>query len=170
MSIEEPTRTEPEFHRKIAVSFFNETWRLLDKVERTPEEDARMIHSAHASRLHWESVGSAQHLAVGEWQVSRVHAVLRQPDSALYHARRSLEIAEREGFSSFHLGCAHEALARALALSRPQAASEHIAKARKLASAITDPEDRKILEEDLSSILIPLASETDLPAPRATPQ
>lgn len=142
------------FHKKMAAELFNETWTLLDKPERTPEEDTRMIHTAHASRLHWEAVGSAENLAVGEWQVSRVHSVLRQPDSALFHARRSLDTAERNDLSPFHLACAHEAIARALAITHHQAAAEHIATASRIASGITDPEEKKILYDDLSGIRV----------------
>ena len=151
---EQETLTEPRFHKKMAVEFFNEAWKLLDKPDRTPDEDARMIHLAHASRLHWQFIGSAQNLAVGEWQVSRVHALLRQPDSALYHAQRSLDIAEHNDLSRFHLACAHEAIARALAITRHHSALEHVATARKIASEITDPEEKKLLDEDLSSIHI----------------
>lgn len=146
--------TEDQFHKKTAVEFFNETWKLLDQPQRTPEEDARMIHLAHASCLHWKFVGTAQEWAIGEWQVSRVHAVLRQHEPALFHARRSLEIAQENNLSPFHVGCGHEAIARAFALTNPQAAMAEIATARKLATGITDPEDRQILDQDLSSIQV----------------
>jgi hypothetical protein len=152
MSTDEVTFAEPAFHQKMAAELFNETWKLLDKPDRTPEDDARMSHAAHASRLHWEFVGSARNLAIGEWQVARVHAVLQQPDAALYHARRSLEIATQHRLGPFLVACAHEAMARALSATQPQAASQHIATARKLAPEITDPDERNILDEDLSSI------------------
>lgn len=152
MKIEEATLTEAGFHKKMAAGFFNETWKLLDKPDRTPEEDARMSHAAHASRLHWEFAGSARHLAIGEWQVSRVHAVLRQPDAVLWHARRSLDIAMLHQLGPFLAACAHEAMARALSFTQPEAASEHIATARRIASEITDPDEKKILNEDLASI------------------
>src|ERR1700722_13714311 len=137
MSAKRITLTEAEFHKKMAVKLFNETLMLLDKSDRTSTDDAKMIHSAHASRLHWEFVGSVRRLAVGEWQVSRVHAALGQIDSALYHAKRSLAIAERNKLSPFYLACAHEAVARAFAITGHQAASAHIETARKIAIAIT---------------------------------
>jgi hypothetical protein len=143
---------DAKFHKKMAVYFFNETWAFLDKPDRTPEEDTRMIHLAHASRLHWEFVGTPENLAIGEWQVSRVHAVLRQSDSALYHAKRSLAIAERNGLGPFHLACGHEAIARAFSISHSGAASEHITIARKIALEITDPEEKETLNKDLSNI------------------
>jgi DNA-binding LytR/AlgR family response regulator len=42
---------EPGDERQLAVDLFNETWSLLDTVERTPEQEERMIHTAHGSRL-----------------------------------------------------------------------------------------------------------------------
>jgi hypothetical protein len=154
MSAQESVLTEAEFHRKMAAAFFNETWKLLDKPDRSPEEDSRMLHLTHASCLHWQFVGSAQEFAVGEWQVSRVHAVLRQNDSALYHARRSLDIAGRNNLKLFYLAFGHEAVARALAITDPQAALAHIASARKIAAEITEPEEKKIIDDDLSSIRV----------------
>ena len=43
-------------HRKLAATLFNATWDLLDKSERSPDEDAAMLGRAHASRHHWAEV------------------------------------------------------------------------------------------------------------------
>lgn len=92
--------------------------------------------------------------AIGEWQVSRVHAVLRQADAALFHAQRALEIAVQQELGPFHVAFGHEAMARALALTQPDAAREHLALARQAGAGITDPEDVKLLDADLSTIII----------------
>jgi len=42
-----------EEHKKFAVALFNLTWSLLDKKDRTREEDDKMLNAAHASRFHW---------------------------------------------------------------------------------------------------------------------
>jgi hypothetical protein len=47
-----------------------------------------MLHMAHASRFHWEQVGTPANLARGEWLCSRVYAVLRRPEPCLHHAAR----------------------------------------------------------------------------------
>ena len=104
-----------------------------------------MIHLAHASRLHWEFLSTPENQALGEWQVSRVHAVLRQRDSALYHARHSLDIVHRNHLAPFYLACGYEAMAMSVALAEQPAALTHIvAAARKIATDVADPEDRKI--------------------------
>jgi hypothetical protein len=143
---------DKELERKLAAHLFNETWRLIEKSDRTAEESALMIHSAHASRYHWESVGDASNKAIGEWQVSRVYSLLALGESALYHANLCLQICESESLSPFQKGCAHEAMARALSLSDKSAARSHYEAALELAAAIQDQEDRGILESDLKTI------------------
>jgi hypothetical protein len=143
---------EPGEHRKLAAAFFNETWRLLNLTNRSAEQDAQMIHSAHASRMHWEFVGDSRNRAIGEWQVARVYSILGFPQPALYHATICLAIAEHEGMKGFLMGCAHEGMARALALTDKQTAAVHYNKAVEILSSIDDPEDAEILRSDLASI------------------
>ena len=143
---------QPQEHRKLAAAFFNDTWRLLDLTDRSPEQDAQMIHCAHASLMHWELVGNAKNHAVGEWQIARVYSVLRFPQSALYHATRCLAITEQAAMQGFPLGCAHEGMARALALTDKQAAAIHYKKAMEILPSVEDAEDAEILRSDLASI------------------
>ena len=143
---------EPGEHRKLAALFFTETWRLLNLTDRSKEQDARMIHCSHASRMHWELVGNSRNRAVGEWQIARVYSVLKFPQSALYHATLCLAITERAGMEGFPMGCAHEGMARALALTDKQAAAVHYKKAVEILPSIDDPEDAEILRSDLASI------------------
>jgi hypothetical protein len=79
----------PEDEKKLAKSYFNECWDLIEKADRTPLEDAQMLHLAHASRLHWDNVGGDLERAIGEWQCSRVNALLGFSEAALLHARLS---------------------------------------------------------------------------------
>ena len=114
-----------------------------------------MLHAAHASRYHWGEVGEQVNLARGEWQVSRVYAVLGRGEPALYHARRCLEINEaNDSFrEDWELGSAYEALARAYAVAGDRAAREEW-KARAVAelAKIEDAEDRQVLEQDIATL------------------
>ena len=143
---------EPEEHRRLAASFFNETWRLLDLTDRSAEQDALMIHCAHASRMHWELYGNARNRMVGEWQIARVYSVLGLSEPALYHATLCMINTEHAGMTGFLLGCAHEGMARALALTDREAAAVHYKKAVEILPSIDDPEDAGILRMDLASI------------------
>ncbi|NYJ08884.1 MerR family transcriptional regulator [Petropleomorpha daqingensis] len=150
-----PDATVPpaESERQLAVDLFNGVWRLMETEDRTPAQDDRMLHMAHASRYHWEQAGTAVNLARGEWQCSRVYAVLGRAEPARHHARRVLEICEANGIGDWDLAFAHEALARAAAVAGdPEAVDRHLADARRAAELIADPADRELLESDLASI------------------
>lgn len=141
--------------RALAVGLFNYTWTLLETANRTPEQDDEMVHAAHASRYHWGEVGEAVNLARGEWQVSRVYAVLGRGEPALYHARRCLEINESnpDGREDWELGSAYEAMARAAAVSGDTAAAADW-KRRAVAELgkVADAEDRQVLEQDIATL------------------
>ncbi len=144
-------------HRQLGADLFNHTWTLLELPERTREQDDELVHAAHASRHHWGQVGEPKHLARGEWQLSRVYAVLGRAEPALHHARRCLELLEAaEDRDDWDLPFAHEALARAhFAAGDGEAAQHHLARARELGEAISDPEDREHLEAALAELTAP---------------
>jgi DNA-binding transcriptional MerR regulator len=148
--------------RRLAVDLFNGVWTLMETEDRTPAQDDRMLHMAHASRYHWEQAGTAENLARGEWLCSRVYAVLGRGEPALHHARRVLEICEENGIGDWDLAFAHEALARAHAVAGDvEAAGAARDAARRAAGGIRDDEDRDLLLADLATI--PGFPEEELP-------
>lgn len=137
--------------RKIAVDLFNSAWTLLGQPDRTPDDDAAMVHAAHASVHHWSRVGTEVNQVRGEWQVSRVYSVLGRAEPALWHARRCMALAEAAGVTDWDLAYAHEALARALLVSGDAAAAaEHVAAAK--AVPIAEDGDRELVDKDLATI------------------
>src|ERR1700758_5319635 len=103
--------------RKLAITYFNAVWSLMEKENRTTEDDDLMLHMAHASRYHWGEVGAPENVARGEWQGSRVYAVLNRGEPCLYHAHRALEVCVANGIGDWDIAFAYEALARAHAVS-----------------------------------------------------
>ena len=103
--------TEEE-HKKLGIDLFNLTWSLLDKKDRTKEEDDKMVHAAHASRFHWGEIGTPLEFERGEWQISRVYSTLKRSESALYHAKRCLDICKENNIGDFDIAFAYEAMAR----------------------------------------------------------
>jgi len=147
-----PDLIDRALQRRVAASLFNETWSLLEKADRTAGEDERMVNAAHASRYHWGLIGEPVNFAVGEWQISRVYAVLGRAEPALHHARRALAYAEQVG-DPFQIGEAHEALARALAVAGDRdGLSRHRGLATAFIERIQDPEARETLLGDLSTL------------------
>ena len=150
---EAPTTLDPQLQRATAVELFNYTWTLLERAARTPREDDLMIHAAHASRFHWETVGDPVNHARGEWQLARVYAVVGRAEPALHHARRCLELCDEHGIGGFDVAYAYEALARAHALAGHVAdAARFRTLAEEAASAVDDAEDRELLAADLATL------------------
>jgi hypothetical protein len=144
---------DPEDRRRAAAAAFNFAWTLLERADRSPAEDDLMIHAAHASRFLWEDVGGPTQHARGEWQVSRVYAVLGRAEPALHHARRCLGVCEASDIGGFDLAFAYEALARAHGIAGDRAEAERCAAlARDLAAAVEDDEDRQVLLDDLDTL------------------
>jgi DNA-binding transcriptional MerR regulator len=141
--------------RLLAVQLFNETWRLMELENRSALDDDRLVHAAHASRYHWGQVATASpaNFARGEWQISRVYAMLRRPEPALHHARRVLEICEEHKIGDWDLGFAYEALARAYAVAG-DATQARVFTDQALAAAedISEDEERDLLLADLETI------------------
>ena len=144
---------DPADERRLAVGLFNHVWTLMETTDRTPEQTDEMIHAAHASRYHWGNVGDASNRARGEWQVSRVYAVLGRGEPALWHAKRCLEICRANGIGDWDLAFAYEALARASRVAGDLAGREHyLAEAHEAAKSIKEDEDRQLLEADLATV------------------
>ncbi|MGB8648441.1 MAG: hypothetical protein WCF84_24610 [Anaerolineae bacterium] len=150
---DQPPLSEQGWHHKFAIDLFNDCWKLLGKADRTAAEDDTMINTAHASRYHWGVVGAPSNLAIGEWQLSHVYAVLNRLEPSLYHATRSLQICQENGIGDFSLAYAYEALARAHALAgQADQAARYIELARTAGQQIKEEEDQKLFWNDLATV------------------
>jgi hypothetical protein len=150
------SESEVHFHRETAKKCFNEAWDYLDKKNRNARDEQQMLHLAHAARYHWGFVDAPKaeqmrHLAVGDWQISRVYATLSQPQLALYFAKSALEIMQKNDLSEIlHTG--YEGMAHAYVIARDhQSALAYIHKAREQLSkaSFLDAEDKKIYEDQI---------------------
>jgi hypothetical protein len=153
--------TELEWHRKMAAQLFNKTWDLIDKGDtRTSDENDDMIHTAHASRYHWGVVVASgeypktgpMNLERGDWQISRVYALLKRSEPSLYHAKRCLSICEEQKIGDFDIAFAYEAMARAHVIAGDQEFEEFLKKAEKAGKTIFKEEDKKYFFSELQTI------------------
>lgn len=143
----------PDEERRLASRLFNEVWDLLESHDRGSADDDRMIHMAHASRYHWGQVGVAANLVRGEWQCSRVYAVLGRAEPCLHHGQRALDLCLAEGIADFDLAFAYEALARGYAIAGDgDAARRMTEKALAAVDGIAGEEDRKLVLADLETV------------------
>jgi len=140
-------------HKKMAIDLFNLTWDLIEKQDRTEAEDDTMIYSANASRYHWGIVGTPLNFARGEWQISRVYAILGRSEPALHHANKSLKLCLEHDLGDFDLGFAYEALARAYAVQGDMAEQERTLDfARQTAEKIEKEENKNWLLKNIDAV------------------
>jgi len=140
-------------HRRLGKDLYNHVWTLLETADRTAEQTDEMIHAAHASRWHWTVGGEPANRARGEWQCSRVYAVLGRGEPALWHARRCVELCEEHGLGDWDLAAAYEAMSRASLVAGDEAAARDWKdRATSALADIADPDDREPIEADLATL------------------
>lgn len=101
-------------YKKIAIDSFNSVWGLIDKKERSKEDELEMISLAHKSLHYWiQAGGTMLNIVRGEWMISHVYSVLGLGEAALYHAKSCFEDTLDHEFGDFDLVFAYEAMAYA---------------------------------------------------------
>jgi hypothetical protein len=142
-------------HKYFATYCFNAAWDLLEKHDRTPEENEQMIRLNQASQWHWTQREdySRKNASIGYWQASRIYALVGEADNARKYGFLCLEASDSDEIDPFYLGYAYEALARAESVAGDKdKMNEYLAKARETAVRVDKAENRKWLEDDLESI------------------
>jgi hypothetical protein len=145
----------PEVQRRLAVVLFNRTWELLENADRSPGEDREMLASAMASRLHWQSIGTEENYAAGDWLVAHVASRLGHADLALDFASAAHERAAAADppLEQWLLASTMEGLARAHDTAGHDAERDRWAgEARRVLDTVEDQEDRELIASQLASI------------------
>ena len=142
-----------DFHREIAVDRFNAAWDLIDKADRSHDDDVELLLSAMTSRWHWSRVGGAEEVATGDWQVAHVASLLGLGDLALLFAERNLAAADLLGWTGWRLGSAHEGMARAFAAcGDADGRAHHLTLANDALAAEADAGDRQVILDQLATV------------------
>jgi len=149
----EPGFDTAKAHRYFSVTCFNKAWELIEKPDRTAEEDEQMIRFSQASLWHWTQREdcSDKNLSIAYWQLSRIYAIVGRADEALRYASYCLQHSKNE--APFFLGYAHEAAARAEKLAgNNDAFLKHRELAANLAGKVVEDEDRLLLLKDIETL------------------
>ena len=142
-----------EIHEEFAKQCFNGVWDLLDKVERTKEDEMQMIRMAHASRYHWGEIGTPLQFARGDWQIARVYAMLGFGVMSYKYAKSCLDLCEKHDLGDFDLAFAYEGLARACAVSGDLDKGQgYIYLAESAGNEIAKDEDREYFFNELKEV------------------
>jgi hypothetical protein len=145
-------------HKYFAAHCFNRAWDLIEKSNRTPEDDRLMVAMSQASIYHWLNRDDCDNrrLSVGYWQASRIQALIGHADEARRFADVSLSYSA--GLPPFYVGYAYEALARAEFLEgNTVEAAAHLGTAKAHAAEVDEKDERELLLKDLAALNRPAA-------------
>ena len=140
-------------HNFFSAYCFNKAWELMEKADRTPEEDEQMILLNQTSLWHWMQREDCKdaNLSIGYWQASRIHSILGRAEDAKHYGQICLQKSQDE--TPFLLAYAFEALARAEKVSGNRLmAAKYRAEATRLAELVEEADDKKMLLADLAAI------------------
>lgn len=141
-------------HRYFSASLFNSAWDLIDKSERTADEQEQMLLRSIASYFHWTQrpdVDSSKR-SIACWQIARVYALQDNGMEAQRWARRAIDEAEHSA-DSFLLAYGFEALGRAASIiGDEQLAASSVVIAMEFSQSIADMSQRAALIADLETI------------------
>ena len=143
-----------EMHQSLAINLNQETWGLLEREDRTDNDDQRMITFAKGSLYHWQRSPNCRPVnhQRGEWLISHVYAVLNRGKEALFHAEICMDITMNESLIDFDLAYAYECKARAYAaLDSPQKMNKCYSNAKASGGKIKKNKDKKLFFSDLYS-------------------
>jgi hypothetical protein len=142
-------------HKEMAKSYFNKVWELLEKENRSDEDNELMIHLCHSSFYHWTQTEdhTVENISIGYWQLSRVYAVLENGELAFSYGKRCMSVSVESNLSPFYIGYAYEAVARAYyLLKKHSAGSEALQQAYTYAEKVNDDESKTWLINDLKNM------------------
>jgi hypothetical protein len=144
----------PDEHRALAGGYFNAAWELIETPNRTAEQDRNLLTLAFASRQHWiEAEGTAENLAVADWQIAHAASQIGLSELALAFARAAVERAEANDVPTWMKASAHEGLARAhAAAGETESFTYEVELARALLEKVADPEDRALIESHTAEV------------------
>jgi hypothetical protein len=140
-------------HKYFAAHCFNCAWDLIERTDRTPEDDRAMVSLNQASLFHWSQRpdNDDKRRSVGYWQASRIQALLGSAAEARRYAEVCLSYSHK--LEPFYLGYAFEALARAAKLAGDAAeCKQFLAAAAAQAGSVSRKEDKALLDSDLNSL------------------
>ena len=115
-----------------------------------------MLHAAHAAMHFWKIVGNANNHAHAALLLAHVCALLKLPGPAVQYLSKSLPHFTQQDSAPGDLAFAHAVAANvASAEGNAAAYARHHAEAKAVATQITDPDTREMLNATLRVISAP---------------
>jgi hypothetical protein len=142
-----------EDHRRTAGETFNRCWELLEKANRTDEDNRELLTLAFVSRYHWSCVGAEEQMIMGDWMVSRAAAAIGEAHLAVRFAQRAYDRAQEADVPDWLGASVCEGLARAHVANGDLALrNQWYEAAVDLVERIEDHESKSLIADQLDSV------------------
>ena len=142
-------------HQFFAAYCFNTAWDLMEKPNRTAEEDEQMLRLSLASHWHWTQRNdyTSKTQSIAHWQTARIYAILGRAGNARRYAKLCLEASQCRSIDQIYLVYAYESLARAEAIAgNKKEMTLNLDRAHQIANTITESDSKQQLLDDLATI------------------
>jgi hypothetical protein len=144
-------------HRWFAVECNNRSWTLIERPERTADEDDELLLRAHAAAFHWQAIGTEEQRALADLLLAHTHALIGRPDFASRYAGRAYGFFSAERREPWQRAFAEAAMAHAAAVSgRTLEHAAHYQRAGEIGASL-GKEDREIFLATFRTIPAPAA-------------
>ena len=138
------------WQRRFASQANNRAWSLSEQRSRTGAEDEEMLQAAHAAKYFWSIVGNEKNRAHAAQLLALVYSKLGWPLPASHYLSRSEPILLSDQAEPWERSLAHAVAASvAEAIGDSTAHRAHFREATEQVAALSDPEDRAIIEATL---------------------
>jgi hypothetical protein len=144
------------WHRYFAIEANNRAWDLASKASRTDDELHEMLNLAHASAMHWSAVGTDQNVARAKYLVAEVHALAGNGEYSRALTEEVMQFFDIASLKDWEAAYIYTIRAHALSLEGTD--DEKVSsyqQAEASVSAISDAEERKIVEQTFNQVPAP---------------
>ena len=142
--------------KALASRLFNRCWELLEQDGRSEDDDVELLTAALTSRFHWLLAGGSEQWIISDWMVARAASASGSPDTALRFALRAYEAARAGETPDWLVASSAEGVARAYAAAgNVEEFTNWAGLAGRLIEVIDDPENKSLIESQLTDIPTP---------------
>ena len=144
------------WHRYFAIETNNRAWELAVKASRTESELQEMLNVAHASAMHWSSVGTELNVARAKYLVAEVHALAGNGEYSRILVEEVMQFFDVGSLEDWEAAYIYTIRAHALSLvGSDQERVYSYQQAKESVASISDPEERSIVEQTFNQISAP---------------
>jgi hypothetical protein len=147
------------WQRRLASQANNRAWTLAEMSQRSADEDAEMLHAAHAAMYFWTIVGTSDNHAHAALLLAHVYALLKRPEPAAQYLGESWPHFTQPDLAPWELAFAHAVAANVAAAAGDAAAhARHYAEAKVFAARMIDAKTRDMFDATLRVVPTPMGS------------